>query len=213
MKLFAKLCWLWLPVLWFCLVAADTAVASEASEARACILAVRDAIDTADVQAFDAAVDTEKVLERAVGVVAEAAARGGENVPPVLALMFSPLSNVAAARQLLIRETAAFVRNGIASGAFAGKKVANVPPAQGMLAPLFADVSMGRKQITHVSPAIRSDDGAWLVAFDLLDGGNQELYSLLGRVEYQKNRWRLTSIDNMEELFRRLCREFAAQEP
>ena len=214
MNRYVKCGWTGVLVLWFCLAGgAAAATASDAAQARACILAVRDAVDAADVHAFDKAVDTEKVLDHAVGVVAEASSRGGENVPPVLSLMFSPLSNMAAARQLLIRETAAFVRNGIASGAFAGKKVADAPAAQGMLAPLFADVSMGRKQIIHVSPAIRGDDGAWLVAFDLLDGGNQQTYSLLGRVEKQGSRWRLTAIENMNELFRRLCAEFAAQEP
>lgn len=207
---------IWLPILLFsfCLaVAPGMAAASEAGQARACLQAVRGAIDNADIRAFDAAVDTEKVLDHAVGVVAAAASQGGEKIPPVLSLMFSPLSNVAAARQLLIRETAAFVRNGIASGAFAGKKVADAPTSQGMLAPLFADVSMGRKQIVHVSPAIRGENGAWLVAFDILDGGNQQTYSLLGRVEKQEFRWRLTAIENMDELFRRLCDEFAAQEP
>lgn len=204
--------WLLFVSLWLA-SAPEAATASEAEQARACVLAVRNAIDAADVRAFDRAVDTEKVLDHAVGVVAKASAQGGENVPPVLSLMFSPLSNVAAARQLLVRETAAFVRNGIASGAFAGKKVADAPAAQGMLAPLFADVSMGRKQIIQVSSAIRGDDGAWLVPFDLLDGGNQQTYHLLGRVEKQASRWRLIAIDNMDELFRRLCDEFAAQEP
>lgn len=206
----------WLCVLGICCflaIRADAAAVSEAGRARDCILAARDAIDAADTRAFDAAVDVETVLDHAVGVVAGAAARGGENVPPVLALMFSPLSHADAARRLLVRETAAFVRNGIASGAFAGGKGNGTPAPQGMLAPLFAGVSTGRKEIVHVSPAIRGEGGAWIVPFDLLDGGNGQRYRLLGRVERRHSRWRLTAIENMDELFHRLCGEFAAQEP
>lgn len=191
---------------------ATVAAASDAEAARACILAARDAVDAADVKAFEAAVDVDLVLERAVAVVAEVSARGGEQTPPVLALMFSPLSDAPAARRLLAREAGAFVRNGIASGAFAGRRKADAPAAQGVLAPLFADVSMGRKQITRVSSPVRSDGGAWLVAFDLFDGGNQETYSVLGRVERQGTRLRLTAVENMKDIFRRLCKEFAARE-
>lgn len=53
--------------------------------------------------------------------------------------------------------------------------------AQGLLDPLFADASTGRKEIREIGQA-RRDGRGWLVPFVVHDAGNGEDYSVLGRV-------------------------------
>ena len=83
---------------------------------------------------------------------------------PMVALLFTQAaSKEGNVRSLLLNETRAFVLNGISSGAFAGRKPSG-NTAQGLLAPLFADASTGRKEIKNVGQARRDGDG-WLVPF------------------------------------------------
>jgi hypothetical protein len=130
-------------------------------------------------------------------------------VPPLLALLFSraAMRDVAGeqVRGLLINETRAFVLNGVDSGAFAGR-----PPsgrsAQGLLAPLFADASTGRKEIRDIGIPGR-ECGEWLVPFVVHDSGNGESYPVLGRVSPSGNGFRLTAVENLDEIMRRLNEE------
>ena len=114
-------------------------------------------------------------------------------------------------RGVLLSETKAFVLNGISSGAFAGRKPTGAT-AQGLLAPLFADASTGRKEIRSVGQA-RTDGNAWLVPFVVHDGGNGESYDVTGRVTKVDGQMRLTSVSNMETLLRRVAAESRAVEP
>ena len=121
------------------------------------------------------------------------------NVPDITNMVALLFTQAAAkegnVRSLLLNETRAFVLNGISSGAFAGKKPSGTA-AQGLLAPLFADASTGRKEIKSVGQARRDGDG-WLVPFVVHDGGNGESYDVTGRVTPVNGEMRLTSVANM----------------
>ena len=137
-------------------------------------------------------------------------------VSAVMTLMVALLFTQAAAkdgnvRGVLLSETKAFVLNGISSGAFAGRKPTGAA-AQGLLAPLFADASTGRKEIKSVGQA-RADGSGWLVPFVVHDGGNGESYDVTGRVTKVDGQMRLTSVSNMESLLRKVAAESRAVEP
>ena len=144
-------------------------------------------------------------------------ARKPENsslLPPMLALMFSGAAmaedNGLGVRQLLVSETRAFVLNGIASGAFAGKKRQDFS-SQGMVAPLFDAVSLGRKEIRQVGTPVRR--GAdWIVPFVLRDHGNGNDYAVRVRVSDTGGSPRVVAVDNLRQLFVILGREAGALE-
>jgi hypothetical protein len=199
-----------------CLVPAYAVAADRAALAAQCPAQIGKAMDDADTAAFEKLVDINAILNMALAVFLrdlEAMQAAGE-IPPVLALLFSraAMRDVAGGqvRKLLIDETRAFVLNGVDSGAFAGR-----PPsgraAQGLLAPLFADASTGRKEIQDIGAA-RADGGEWLVPFVVHDFGNGESYPVLGRVSPTGNGFRLTAVENLDEIMRRIGEERKKQE-
>ena len=109
-------------------------------------------------------------------------------------------------RALLLNESRAFIVNGISSGAFAGRKVEG-RAAQGVLAPLFADASIGRKEIRQVGEA-RAKNGDWLVPFTVYDHGNGESYRVNGRVNFDGgSTGRLVAVENLEALMGQVAEE------
>ena len=132
-----------------------------------------------------------------------------DQLPPLLTVMFSQAASGDAGgnklRDLLFSEARAFVINGVSSGAFAGRAPSG-GSAQGMLAPLFADASTGRKEIRRIGQA-RPDGHGWLVPFVVHDAGNAESYPVLGRLSPVENGFRLTSVENLEELLGRVRAE------
>jgi hypothetical protein len=214
---FARDCCVVLPLL--CLVPACAAAADRAGDAALaaqCPAQIGKAIDEADSAAFEKLVDINAILNMALAVFLrdlEAMQAAGE-VPPVLALLFSraAMRDVVGeqVRTLLINETKAFVLNGVDSGAFAGR-----PPsaraAQGLLAPLFADASTGRKEIRDIGTA-RAEGGGWIIPFVVHDSGNGESYPVLGRVSQAESGFRLTAVENLDEIMGRLNEERKKQE-
>jgi hypothetical protein len=189
-------------------VAASTA---DASLAARCPAQIGLAIDAADTAAFEKLVDIDAILNEGFNIFLrdlEAMQEAGD-IPPLLALLFSPAAMRNAAgeqiRALLVNETKAFVLNGVASGAFAGR-----PPdgraAQGLLAPLFADASTGRKEIRNIGVP-RGKNGEWLVPFVVHDLGNGESYPVVGRLSPAHGQCRLTAIENLDELIHRINEE------
>lgn len=185
-----------------------------ADDPRQCIVAAGQAVDAANVSAFERQVDVNAVLTQALDIFVRRAQNPdtAKDLPPMVALLFTQAAakdgNV---RGVLLSETKAFVLNGISSGAFAGRKPTGAS-AQGLLAPLFADASTGRKEIRSVGQA-RSDGDGWLVPFVVHDGGNGESYDVTGRVTRVDGGLRLTSVANMETLLRRVAAESRAVEP
>lgn len=189
------------------------AAQSAASDAPARSLArMSEAIERADVAAFEREADVNAILDQALNLVMQAMSRPENAVqtPPLLALIFSQASGDggAAARKLLKGEALAFIRHGVASGAFAGRQPKSAPA--GLLAPLFAEASLGRKEIRQVG-APRPDGQDWLLPFVIHDGGNGNDYSLLGRFSPSAGGCRLTAVENLGELLERIRRESLEQ--
>ena len=185
-----------------------------ATDPRQCILDAGSAVDKSDVAAFERQVDVDAILEQALNLFVRRAQdpEAAKDLPPMVALLFTQAaSKEGNVRSLLLNETRAFVLNGISSGAFAGKKP-SATTSQGLLAPLFADASTGRKEIRSVGQARRDGDG-WLVPFVVHDGGNGESYDVTGRVTSSKGELRLTSVANMESLLRKVAAESRAVDP
>lgn len=200
-------------LLWAAVVV-QAGFAFAANDPRQCILEAGGAVDKSDVAAFERQVDVDAILEQALNLFVRRAQdpEAAKDLPPMVALLFTQAaSKEGNVRSLLLNETRAFVLNGISSGAFAGRKPSG-NTAQGLLAPLFADASTGRKEIKNVGQARRDGDG-WLVPFVVHDGGNGESYDVTGRVTSANGEMRLTSVANMESLLRKVAAESRAVEP
>ncbi|MBQ9536821.1 MAG: hypothetical protein IJU79_03420 [Desulfovibrionaceae bacterium] len=182
-----------------------------AADPRVCIQDVAAAIDEADVELFKARVDVDAVLKNAIQVFLQEINKPQlkQHVPPMLALMLQQAASNeavgASIRQLLLTETRAFVLNGIASGAFAGKKLSN-STEQGLLTPLFANASLGRKEIVQIGSAQQCPDG-WIVPFVVYDYGNELEYSVDGLVQNNNGSLRLMRIVNLEALIAQIQEE------
>lgn len=189
----------------FCLTAAPL----KAAEPKDCLLAIENAVENGNTEQFSRLVDLDVILNHGLNVFLQEVQQP-ENLPylpPMFAMMFTQAANQQAIRQLLLQETRAFVLNGIASGAFAGKKLA---PAQqqGLLAPLFAQASIGRKEISKIGDALKDGDG-WLLPFTIHDYGNDQDYAVIGRFVQNDGFARLTDIANLEQLFAQIRREMS----
>lgn len=190
--------------------------ALSAETARACVVEAGAAVDHADAACFEQLVDMDAILDEAVLLFMEEARKPGNAsmLPPVLALMFSGAAladdNGLGVRRLLVSEVRAFVHNGIASGAFAGKKVPDYA-SQGLVAPLFESVSLGRKEIRNVGTPVRQGTD-WIVPFVLRDHGNGNDYAVRVRVRDTGDGPRVVAVDNLRQLFVILGKEAEALE-
>ena len=211
---FARVPYYFAATLLWAAVGVQSGFAFAANDPRQCILEAGGAVDKSDVAAFERQVDVDAILEQALNLFVRRAQdpEAAKDLPPMVALLFTQAaSKEGNVRSLLLNETRAFVLNGISSGAFAGRKPSG-NTAQGLLAPLFADASTGRKEIKNVGQARRDGDG-WLVPFVVHDGGNGESYDVTGRVTSANGEMRLTSVANMESLLRKVAAESRAVEP
>ena len=200
-------------LLWAAIVL-QAGFAIAAADPRQCIMEAGSAVEKSDVAAFEKQVDVDAILEQALNLFVRRAQdpEAAKDLPPMVALLFTQAaSKEGNVRSLLLNETRAFVINGISSGAFAGKK-SSPTASQGLLAPLFADASTGRKEIKNVGQPRRDGEG-WLVPFVVHDGGNGESYDVTGRVTTVNGAMRLTSVANMESLLRKVAAESRAVEP
>ena len=195
----------------FALLASVSVPFVRAADPRQCVADVGRAIDAADAAAFERLVDVDAILDAALTLFLRDAQKPevAARLPPLLAVMFSQAASGDSGgnnlRNLLFSDARAFVINGVSSGAFAGRTPSG-GAAQGLLAPLFADASTGRKEIRRIGQA-RSDNRGWLVPFVVHDAGNGENYEVLGRVSPVENGFRLTSVENLEELLDRVRAE------
>lgn len=193
-------------LLWLVLFLPGAALAGDAPQVLADIGA---AVDAGNQAAFERLVDVDGILGQALDVFLAEAARPEGALPPMLAIMLSQAAGQPAARNLLLREARAFVLNGISSGAFAGKKLNNAQQ-QGLLAPLFALASIGRKEIRGVGTPVGDGAGGWFLPFSVHDYGNDNDYAVIGRFTPRDNNLRLTGIENLEQLFAQIKKEVLA---
>lgn len=177
---------------------------------------IGEAVDNADSQAFLQLVDLDSILDNALATYISEAKKpeNASQLPPMLALMLSRLAGdgqgATGMRAILVGEARTFVVNGIDSGAFAGRKP-DLSRANGILAPLFANASPGRKEIRQIGKPEKNGD-SWTVPFTVHDHDNGHDYNVLGRVERRDNRLVLDNIENLEDLIRQIGREGAAME-
>lgn len=205
-----------LPALLACLLLLPHAT-SAADSPQDCLAAAAQAMADADMQAFERHVDVDGILQTVVDKLFVEARRpeNADRLPPMLHLMFSGAALAdggGRVRKMLRGEARAFVRNGIASGAFAGRSPAQDYRSEGLIAPLFADASLGRKEIHGIGRPRPHKDGGWSLPFRVFDAGNGNDYPVTGHFARRNGRVMLVGIDNLDELFARIAAEAAALE-
>lgn len=172
------------------------------------------AVADADAQAFQDLVDLDNVLEQGLADFLAQAQKSGSSLPPLLALMLSQAADTGEKgknlRNMLKGEARAFVINGVSTGAFAGKKK-GAARLEGMLAPLFAAASPGRKEISSVGEG-RRDGEDYILPFFVHDYGNGQDYQVIGRFVRAGEGWRLARIENVDQLFEQIRKEALSQE-
>lgn len=174
--------------------------------------AVQKALDTGDVPLFERHVDMDAIVAAAVDFFLTDAQspEGKARLSPVVAMVISSVSASEDAQQglraLMGREARNFIVYGVQSGNFAGKSRANVPPPDGLLAPLFADASLGRKEIQQQGAPL-ADGKDRLISFIVHDYGNGRSYPVRGRMRMVESHWRLVQVENLPALAEQLRRE------
>ena len=178
--------------------------------------AVRDAqraIDTKNAERFDQLVDARHILEAAAVLLLAEADKPNGRLPPLLALMLSSVKDsqaLASLRALITQEIHNFVRYGVVSGHFAGRPDHSIRPG-GMLAPLFNDVSMGRKELRVAGPPATIGQDRVLLPVELKDYGNGNTYPLLLRLQWTSPDWRIMEIVNLPDIWSQIQAEAEAQ--
>ena len=194
---------LFLPLL---LLVTVTALARQTPEA--VLKEIQTAIDASDLAAFERRVDVDALLDQSSSALITALQKAGQvdtsGLPPMLALMVASVQDPSMAKQikgLLVQETGTFTRSGIESGFFAGKP-------KGLLAPLFGNVSTGRKEL-RPRGASRKVNGNVILPATIHDFGNGRDYKVDLGMSPSGESWKVTSIANMDKLVSRLQKEAA----
>ncbi|MBO4335461.1 MAG: hypothetical protein J5846_06465 [Desulfovibrio sp.] len=183
-----------------------------AESASDCLLAVGEALDRADAVLFQRKVDVDALVTQGIDVFVACAndPQMAQAMPPILALVLSQASKKdstgQAIRSVLTSECRAFLLQGVASGAFAGRPQGHSAGQGGMLAPLFANASMGRKEIVAIGNAEREGEG-WMVPFTLHDAGNGQNYALEALVKDVQGELKVCQILNLPEIFLQVLHE------
>ncbi len=183
--------------------------ASQGQEALASLGQIDAAMREADLPRFEEHVNSDALVSQCLDYFL-AEMRKPENsaeLPPMLALLFAQGGD-SSLRALLKNEALAFLRNGVASGAFGGKPNRSVQN-QGLIAPLFANASLGRKELRAAGEPSQAEKGGWLLPIILHDYGNERDYPILGRFDQRGQR--LEGIENLPELFNILRLEALSQ--
>ncbi len=75
-----------------------------------------------------------------------------------------------------------------------------------MLAPLFGDVSLGRKELRDIRRAV-PDGRDMRIAFTVLDHGNGNVYPVMARLSPMDTDWRIVAVTNMRTLVHQILQE------
>lgn len=175
-----------------------------------CLRQINTAIENGDAAAFEQLVDIDAILAASLDMFLKEARKPANTskLAPMLAIMLSSQGGETV-RNLLTQEARAFVLNGISSGAFAGKKLGN-GQGHGILAPLFANASLGKKEIRGMGEPVKDDTG-WYMPFSVHDYGNDNDYAIVGRFEPGEGSTRLVSIENLDQIFNQIQREATSE--
>ena len=172
-----------------------------------CLAQISAAIDNADADAFQQAIDMDALLNNSLDLWLRQAQNGDAAVSPMLGLLLSQLNTEGgqAVRNMLFQAAKAFVLNGVSSGAFAGRQP-DPHQSRNILGTLFANASLGRKEIRGAGEPAPSGSG-WLMPFSLHDYGNGSDYLIVGKFEPANASARLVGIENLEQLFGQIQKE------
>ena len=171
------------------------------------------AIDTKNADRFEQLVDIQRILAAATELLLAEADKPNGQLPPMLALMLSSVKNSQALdslRALIAQEAHAFVRYGVLSGNFAGTPDQSIRPG-GLLAPLFGDASMGRKELRVAGPSAPNGQDEVFLPVELTDYGNGNIYPLLLRLQWRAPDWRIVEIANLPDIWSQIQAEANAQ--
>lgn len=170
-------------------------------------------MEAADTASFSKLVDLDGISKQALSELVKLASdpHTSQWMPPTLALMASHggLTN-ARVQSFLASEIREFVLYGVGSGGFGGRPV-NDYKSQSMFGPLFAMASLGKKQITKIGTAESFSGGRQLLPFTVHDENGND-YPVEGVFSPEGNGWRLTGVNNLQELILMVSREAMAQE-
>lgn len=189
---------------------ATNGMAAQESPAKA-VENVQSALDTGDITLFEQHVDMDALVRGGVEYFLDDAKNGdGSQLPPVLAMIMSTVGQTETGKMslhsLVVSEARNFVVYGVQSGNFAGSNLGNVPPPEGLLAPLFAEASLGRKEIRQArAPKMRGSD--CLISFVVYDYGNGRSYPVTGLWQVVKGHWRMVKVENFPALIAQIRRE------
>ncbi|MCL1985991.1 MAG: hypothetical protein FWG59_06045 [Betaproteobacteria bacterium] len=179
--------------------------------------AVRDAqraIDTKNADRFEQLVDTKRIAGAATDLLLAEANKTDGQLPPMLALILSSVKDsqaLTSLRNLITREIHSFVHYGVLSGNFSGKPDQSIRP-DGILAPLFGDVSMGRKELHVAGPSAPNGQKQVLLPVALKDYGNGNIYPLLLRLQWDSPDWQIVEIANLLDIWNQIQAEAKAQQ-
>lgn len=203
----------------FILLCLFTAGARAASPEAMTLAAINETLKTGDSERFARLVNVDGIINDAITAFAAEAVKpeNAAKLPPMLAIMFSNAVGQENIRALLLQEFRAFVLNGVASGAFGGKHLPG-NKAQGIFAPLFATVSLGRKEIRDIGDAMPADGGSSLITFTVHDWGNDQNYPVAARfiplqdaAGADASLMRLESLENLPQIMAQIRQELGAR--
>ena len=170
------------------------------------------AVDTADTNAFNNAVDVDAVLQSGLNdglsLLCEQAASGTlSDLDPMLALALAGVAadcrpdnpQVLILRGLVQSEAKSFVASGVGGGWFAGKPNGRVQE-DSMHTRLLRDISKGRKEL--VPGAVVSQHGDTAEISAVLRDAEAGNFPLRLKVERKTTAWRITEVLNARELVR-----------
>jgi hypothetical protein len=187
--------------LFFLLLVSAPALAATPQET---VSLLQKAIDGKDSALLEHYMDVNGVASKAADfVLNDPQALQAAAKTPAVALLIAGMGSDARAkdlvRALLASEAGSFVRQGVASGAFAGEARAATQRGSGPLSPLFADASRGRKEFGPARLLERGGKTA-RVSTSLYDAGTKQRYPLELRLEEQRGVWRVMEVLNVREL-------------
>ena len=173
----------------------------------------RAAVNADDVDAFNAAVDVDAVLQsgltEGLDLLCTQAASGklSQNVDPMMALALSGVASdcrpdnpqLLLLRALVQSEAKSFVAAGVGGGYFAGKPNGRVAES-GMHSKLLRGMSSARKELLPGKVISQTGDAAEVSA-TLRDAKAGE-FPLRLKVERKNAAWRITEVLNARELVR-----------
>lgn len=174
-----------------------------------CLMNINQAIEDADLEALEEVADIDELITSSLDAfMLEIQKPENRNtLPPILSLLLSQINGGKdnKIRELLLSEGRTFVENGVQSGAFAGKKL-SYKQTNGLLAPLFEDASLGKKEIRGIGEPVPAE-GDWLVPFSVHDYGNGRDYQIIGRISDTGSGSKLVKIENIDELIQQIKSE------